>query len=79
MMHPGYQIEVTGQSAAMNFAVNLVAASKWFVMTPLPDDQWEFLVKDEPEIQEPEYAETEWEKIWLDGNQNTWRRYADKP
>lgn len=26
----------------------LIVASKWFEFTPLPDDEYEFIVKDEP-------------------------------
>lgn len=35
---------------ALRFARELIQASKWFTLTPLPDDQWEFVVKNEAGI-----------------------------
>lgn len=32
----------------------LIARSKWFEVTPLPDDEWEIRVKNEPGLPSPE-------------------------
>jgi len=47
-------LRMIGAAIAALFASNLIKASKWFVMTPLPGDEWEFIVKDEPGIVTPE-------------------------
>ncbi len=39
---------VTGTEIANALAVTLISRSKWFEFTPLPDDEYEFIVKDEP-------------------------------
>lgn len=39
---------ITGQLLAQATAAQLIAASAWFSLTPLPDDQWRFEVKCEP-------------------------------
>lgn len=64
--HPGVLIEILSQAAAMNMAVSLIAANKWFEMTPLPADCWEFVIKDEPGVDVPEFCNSEWHQVWLD-------------
>ncbi len=46
-------IRVKGAAAAKHFAAELLSASKWFQLEPLPDDEYEFRVKDEAGIPEP--------------------------
>lgn len=41
------KIVVNGTLRAMSVAERLVYKSKWFTCTPLPDDDFEFVVKDE--------------------------------
>ena len=38
---------VNGSEAAGTMAMRLIDSSKWFVVTPYPDDQYEFTVKAE--------------------------------
>lgn len=47
---PNRKITLEGADVAATFATQLIQASKWFAVTPLPDDEWEFEVKDEPGI-----------------------------
>jgi len=40
-------IVVNSELDALAAAAMFIGKSKWFEMTPLPDDQWEFKIKDE--------------------------------
>lgn len=40
-------LQVRTQKHAENLAMELTRQSQWFSMTPLPDDEWEFTVKEE--------------------------------
>jgi hypothetical protein len=41
---------IKGESSAARYADKLVHTSKWFMVTPMPDGKWEFMMKDEPGI-----------------------------
>ena len=37
---------IQGEDHAVMFAAKIITYSKWFMVTPLPDDEWEFTVKE---------------------------------
>ena len=49
---------VVGTHSADVLATKLIKLSKWFSVTPLPDDEWEFTVKNEPGLSE--FSNVEW-------------------
>ena len=40
---------VTGEALAAHLAMSLVRMSAWFELTPLPDDEWQFVIKPDAE------------------------------
>ena len=41
------EFAVRGQDPASRAALDLIRESRWFELTPCPDDEWSFQVKDE--------------------------------
>lgn len=46
-----FALTVTGEAEAIIVSTELTRRSMWFQLLPLPDDQWEFAVKAENEIE----------------------------
>lgn len=42
------RIVLTSEETIRRVTAGLITASAWFEVTPLPDDEWEVAVKDEP-------------------------------
>jgi hypothetical protein len=58
MKHAGVVYVIQGELNAALLAVNLISASKWYELTPLCDDLWSFVVKDEPGVKLPNGVES---------------------